>query len=42
MDNTGSTVINKEGVDKIKQLAGRDDTTFEIMDFTTIATGAPG
>jgi len=42
MDNTGSTVINREGVDKLKQLTGRDDTNFEIMDFTTIATGAPG
>ena len=36
MDNTGSTAINKDGILKLKQLAGRDDTNFEILDFTTI------
>jgi hypothetical protein len=28
MDNTGSTAINKEGILKLKELAGRDDTNW--------------
>lgn len=42
MDNTGSTVINREGVDKIKELCGRDDSNYEIYDFAsnTPATGS--
>lgn len=34
MDNTGSTAINKEGILKLKELAGRDETNYEILDFT--------
>jgi len=37
MDNTGSTAINKEGIMKIKELTGRDETNFEIMDFAKLA-----
>ena len=37
MDNTGSTAINKEGILKIKELTGRDDTNFEILDFDKLA-----
>ena len=40
MDNTASTCINKEGILKIKELLGRDDTNFEVLDFSTIG-GAP-
>jgi hypothetical protein len=40
MDNTGSTAINKEGLLKIKELTGRDDTNFEVLDFSTIGGGA--
>ena len=40
MDNTGSTCINKEGILKIKELTGRADTSFEVLDFSTIG-GAP-
>ena len=37
MDNSASTCINKEGILKLKDLAGRDDSNWEIMDFSTIA-----
>ena len=40
MDNTGSTAINTEGILKIKELTGRDDTNFEVLDFSTIGGGA--
>jgi hypothetical protein len=39
MDNTASTCINVDGVNKIKELAGRDDASFEIMDFVALAGG---
>lgn len=42
MDNTGSTAINKEGLMKLKELAGRDDTNYEILDFSTIETAGAG
>jgi|APSaa5957512535_1039671.scaffolds.fasta_scaffold220554_1 hypothetical protein len=42
MDNSGSTAINKEGILKLKQLAGRDDSNFEIIDFVKLAGGAGG
>jgi len=42
MDNTGSTAINKEGILKIKELTGRDESTFEIMDFAKMAAEAGG
>lgn len=41
MDNTASTAINREGILKIKELSGRDDSNFEVLDFSTIAS-APG
>ena len=40
MDNAASTAINKEGMMKLKELAGRDDETFEIIDFVKL-NGAP-
>jgi Ala-tRNA(Pro) deacylase len=36
MDNTGSTAINKDGILKIKELTGRDDSNFEILDFVKL------
>lgn len=41
MDNTASTSISQAAVTKIKELAGRDDTNYEVLDFTTI-TSADG
>lgn len=43
MDNAASTCINVDGVHKIKELTGRDDSNFEIMDFVALkgAGGAP-
>jgi len=40
MDNSGSTCINKEGILKIKEVGGRDDTNWEIMDFSAVAPAA--
>lgn len=40
MDNHASVCINKEGVDKIKELTGRDDTNLQIMDFAEMNQGA--
>jgi len=40
MDNTGSTCINKEGLLKIKEMTGRDDTNFLVLDFSTIGGAA--
>ena len=37
MDNTASSAINKDGIMKLKELSGRDDTTFEVLDFSTIS-----
>lgn len=42
MDNTGSTAIRKDGILKLKELSGRDDTQFEIIDFAKLAGGAGG
>jgi len=42
MDNTGSTAINKEGIVKLKELAGRDETNYELMDFVKLAGDAGG
>jgi len=39
MDNTASTAINKAGIDKLKELTGRDDQSFQIVDFSTITSG---
>lgn len=41
MDNTGSTAISSEGIMKIKQIAGRDDKAFEVIDFKAMAGDAP-
>lgn len=40
MDNSGSTAIRKDGIMKLKELSGRDDTHFEVIDFVALA-GAP-
>lgn len=40
MDNSASACINVDGVNKIKELAGRDDSNFEILDFVELAGGA--
>ena len=37
MDNSASTAISKDGMIKLKELAGRDDTNWEVLDFATIA-----
>lgn len=37
MDNSASACISKDGILKLKDLAGRDDTNWEVMDFSTIA-----
>lgn len=42
MDNTGSTAIAKEGIEKLRELAGRDETNFEFMDFAKLAADAGG
>lgn len=44
MDNTGSTAINAEGIEKLKELAGRDETNYEVMDLVKLAEagGAAG
>lgn len=39
MDNTASTCISKEGIDKIKELTGRDESNFEVLDFSSIGSG---
>lgn len=39
MDNTGSTAINKDGILKLKELAGRDDSNYEILDFSKFGDG---
>ena len=39
MDNTASTAINKEGILKIKELAGRDDTNWQVLDFSELNAG---
>ena len=39
MDNTASIAINRESIDKIKTVCGRENTNFEILDFSTISTG---
>ena len=40
MDNSASTAINKDGIMKLKALAGRTDETFEIIDFVKLNGGA--
>jgi len=38
MDNTASTAVTKDGMLKIKDLVGRDETNFEVVDFTSLAS----
>lgn len=40
MDNTASTAVSKDGINKLKEVSGRDDKTWEVLDFTTIAPAA--
>lgn len=40
MDNTASTAIKPEAITKIKDLCGRDDETFIVMDFVELDGGA--
>ena len=40
MDNHASICINKDGVDKVKDLAGRDASTFQITDFEDMGAAA--
>ena len=40
MDNSASVAISKDGILKLKELGGRDDTNWEVLDFTTIAPAA--
>jgi len=42
MDNTGSTAINKEGIEKLKELSGRDETNYEVMDFVKLVESSGG
>lgn len=42
MDNSASIAISKEGMLKLKELGGRDDSNWEVLDFTTIAPAAGG
>jgi len=42
MDNSASTAITKEGMVKLKELTGRDDSNWEVLDFSTIAPAAGG
>ena len=42
MDNHASTAIRKEGIMKLKELSGRDDTHFEVIDFAKLAGDAGG
>jgi hypothetical protein len=41
MDNAASTCISKEGILKLKEVGGRDESNWEVMDFATIAPAAP-
>ena len=36
MDNTMSTCINQKGIQKIRELAGRHEKGFEVIDFAHI------
>lgn len=40
MDNTASTAITAESITKIKDLCGRGDDNFTIMDFVELDGGA--
>lgn len=36
MDNTASTCINQAGILKIKEMCGRDDTNWQVLDFAEL------
>ena len=36
MDNSASTAITKDGINKLKELSGRDDSSWGVLDFATI------
>jgi hypothetical protein len=38
MDNTASTAISTQSILKIKELLGRNDKNFEILDFKTLTS----
>jgi hypothetical protein len=38
MDCTASTAIKSAGILKLKELAGRDDASYEILDFSQFAS----
>ena len=40
MDNSASTAINKDGINKLKEISGRDDSNWEVLDFSTIVPAA--
>ena len=40
MDNSASTCIPASGILKLKELTNRDDTTFQVMDFSTLGGAA--
>lgn len=42
MDNTASTAVSREGLQKLRAVSGRDDATFEVLDFASISSGAAG
>ena len=41
MDCTASTAVTKDGLMKIKELVGRDDTNFEVLDFASLGGDGP-
>lgn len=42
MDNTASICINQAGVNKIKELTGRDDTNFQVINFAEMSQAPAG
>ena len=40
MDNTASTAISTSSILKIKDIVGRNDKNFEIIDFKTLVSDA--
>jgi hypothetical protein len=40
MDNTASTAISTQSILKIKEIVGRNDKNFEILDFKNLVSEA--
>lgn len=40
MDNTASTAISTQSILKIKDILGRNDKNFEVLDFKTLVSEA--